>query len=245
MSGIKTFVQTDMRVVPSEPNHVVRLQDMMEYVAGLVKEAVRAVLTEPFVGTYSTTNKTLTQTTPEELVIDGVTVDVADRILLTGQIDQTQNGIYVVTTLGVTTTTAAVLTRAADFNTSAAIVPGLIIPVSEGDENAGTRWKLSVGSAPYILDSVNLIFTMEVTDFTKVVEVVFAIEGDASTTAYVVNHNLNTKYVTHELFEDATGETVVAAFKRLSVNSIQVTTGVPLGIGNDLTLVVRAQVDPV
>ena len=245
MSGIKTFTQSDLRVAPIEPTHLVRLQDMMEYVAGLTKDPVRVVLTDPFVGTYSTATMAITQTTPEDLVIDGVTLALGDRILLAGQTDQTQNGIYVVTTLGETTTTAAVLTRAEDFNSSAEIINGLIVPVLEGDVNADTRWRLTVGSIPYILDTSNLIFTKEVTDFTKVVEMIFAIVGDASTTMYNFTHNLDTTHVTHELYENATGETVVGQFSRTNSNAVRVTFGIPLGVGTNLTLVIRAQVDPV
>jgi hypothetical protein len=66
------------------------------------------VLSANFVGTYA--NKVLTQTTPAEIVIDGVTLALADRVLLIGQTDKTQNGIYTVTTLGVTSGAAGVCT---------------------------------------------------------------------------------------------------------------------------------------
>ncbi len=43
MAGIKTYAQTDMRVTPTEENHLVRLKDMVEYVAGMTKSPVAAV----------------------------------------------------------------------------------------------------------------------------------------------------------------------------------------------------------
>jgi hypothetical protein len=216
---------------------------MIEYVAGLTKEAARVVLTTPFVGTYNATAMTLTQTTPAILVIDGVTVAAGDRVLLTGQLDLTQNGIYVVTTQS-DGTAAAVLTRAEDFNASADLVNGTIVPVSEGDDNANTRWKLTPATLPAVLDTTNLVFTKQATDVTRVVEMTFDIEGDDTDTLYDFEHNLNSLNVTHEIRDNDTGETVVAQFRRTSPNDVEVEFGVPLGDGNDFTLIIRAEVTP-
>jgi hypothetical protein len=219
------------------------MNDMIEYVAGLTKEAVRVISTDPFVGTYNAAAMTLTQTTPAALVVDGVTLAVGDRVLLAGQLDLTQNGIYVLTTLG-DSTTAAVLTRADDMNTSASLINGTIIPVSEGDDNTNTRWKMTPATIPAVLDTTNLVFTKQSTDVRRVVEMSFDIEGDDTETVYDFEHNLGTLNVTHEIYDAATGETVVAQFARTSANDVEVTFGVPLGDGNDFTLVIRAEVDP-
>jgi hypothetical protein len=245
MSGIKTFVQTDLRTPPTEETHLVRLKDMRDYIASLTTHPVNVALTAPFTATYSASNKTLTQNVPDALEIDGVPVAVGDRILITKQLDKTQNGIYEVTVLGVTGTTAAVLTRASDFNDSSKIQNGMIVPVSNGDANAGTNWKLTTGAVPFVLDSVTLDFAKDAVDFTKVVEAELAVEGDTTTTDYSFEHNWDTLNITHELFENATGETVVACFKRLDSNNVQVIFSEPLGVGNDMTLVIRAQIDPV
>ena len=244
MSGIRTYVQTDLRVPPTESNHVVRLSDMQEYVAGLTKDHVRVVMDTPFAGTYDATALTLTQTTPAVLVVDGVTLARNDRILLIEQLDATQNGIYVVTTLS-DGTTAAVLTRAADFNTSADIVSGTIVPVTAGTVNANTRWKLTPAAIPAVLDSTALNFEKDVVDLTKVVEMTFDIEGDDTTTVFPFNHNLDTRNVTHEIRDAATGETVIAGFMRTSTNAVSVTFGVAPETGEDFVLIIRAEVDPV
>jgi len=245
MSGIKTFVQSDLRVAPTEQNHLVRLQDMMEYVAGLTKSAVRVVMDTPFISTYDAPTLTLTQTTAADLIVDGVTLDLGDRVLVAAQADATQNGIYTVTTLGDTTNTIeAVLTRASDFNTSADIVQGTIVPVTEGTANANSRWKLTPATIPATLDVTALNFEKDVTDFSKVVEYTYPIVADNSTTVYPIAHNLNTLYLTHEIYEDATGETVIAEFARTDVNTAQVTFGAPLGTGNDLTLIIHVEVNP-
>lgn len=54
--------------------------------------------------------------TQEALVIDGVTVLVADRVLVYEQTDQTENGVYVVTDVG-SVSTNWILTRATDADT--------------------------------------------------------------------------------------------------------------------------------
>ena len=61
---------------------------------------------------------TLTGATNAILQVDGVTVAVGNRILVKNQTDQTQNGIYVVTRQGNTTTLPYILTRASDYDTS-------------------------------------------------------------------------------------------------------------------------------
>ena len=54
--------------------------------------------------------------TQEALVIDGISVNVADRVLVYGQTTQAENGVYVVTTVG-DGSTNWVLTRASDADT--------------------------------------------------------------------------------------------------------------------------------
>jgi microcystin-dependent protein len=95
-------------------------------------------------GTYnngaSGVGATLTNnTTQAALEIDGVTVQVADRILVKDQTATADNGVYVVTTVG-DGSTDWVLTRATDYDTAAEVLPGTLIPVSSGDTNGGSIW---------------------------------------------------------------------------------------------------------
>jgi hypothetical protein len=75
------------------------------------------------------------------LVIDGVTLNVADRVLIYQQTTQTQNGIYVVTTVG-SGSTNWVLTRSSDANTFVSASPaglseGSTVFVQQGTTGAG------------------------------------------------------------------------------------------------------------
>jgi hypothetical protein len=244
MSGIKTYTQFDMRVAPTEENHLVRLDDMIHYVAGKIKNPVRAVLNSNFAATYEGTGKTLTQSTPAEVVIDGVTLVVGDRALIAGQTDKTQNGVYVMTTAGVTAGAAAVFTRAADFDENPDIIESVKIPVSEGVANHDSTWVLTTDTLPIVLDSTNLEFARDSGSLARVEELAFTLVGDNATSAFTFSHNLNTLNITHEIY-DSNGETVVAQFQRTSVNDVKVTLGEALATGDDLTLVVRARVAPV
>ena len=242
MSGIRTYIQTDMRVAPTQDNHLVRLRDMIEYVNALTTEAVRVVLTENFDGTYDSVTQAFVGIAGSATIdIDGVdTWNDDDRILLAGQLDKTQNGIYIVTgTIG----GVLALERADNFNSVTTIINGLIVPVLEGDVYGMTRWRTVLGGTPFVLDSTNIEFIKEVVDLTRVVEMTFELEGSDTAMEYTITHALGTRHVTHELY-NADGDTVVGGFRRLSVNDVRVNFGVPLGEDNDLTLVLRAEVDP-
>ena len=82
--------------------------------------------------------------TQAALVLDGVTLSVADRVLIYTQTTQTQNGIYVVTTVG-SGSTNWVLTRSSDANTFVSASPnglseGSTVFVQEGTTGAGETY---------------------------------------------------------------------------------------------------------
>lgn len=105
----------------------------------------------------NTTNKTLTAPSVGATSIDGVSIASGNRILVKNQSSGAENGIYVVTTVG-DGSTATVLTRADDFNTSEKVTPGAFTFVEEGTANADSGWVLST-NATITLDSTALAFT--------------------------------------------------------------------------------------
>jgi hypothetical protein len=85
--------------------------------------------------------------TQAALVIDGVTVDVADRVLVYEQVDATQNGVYTVTDTG-SASTNWVLTRATDADSAApsdpdALGQGDAFFVREGNTGAGELYVMN------------------------------------------------------------------------------------------------------
>jgi hypothetical protein len=82
--------------------------------------------------------------TQAALVIDGVTVSVADRVLVYEQTNQTQNGIYVVTDVG-SGSTNWILTRSSDadtyvINSAAGLSEGSTTFVQQGATGAGETY---------------------------------------------------------------------------------------------------------
>ena len=73
--------------------------------------------------------------------VDGVNLQVNDRVLVVGQTNASQNGIYFVSTLG--SGSNGTWTRTLDSNQNAEVTSGVIVNTVEGTEYAGTLWKLT------------------------------------------------------------------------------------------------------
>ena len=108
------------------------------------KQSVRAI---------QTSNITLSGGAPS--TVDGVSVSLGDRILVTGQSTASQNGIYVVTTVG--SGSNGTWTRSADADTSGDMTAGMVVMVTEGTSNADTSWKITTND-PITLDTTSITF---------------------------------------------------------------------------------------
>ena len=102
--------------------------------------ASTAALTVTYANGTAGVGATLTNAdTQVALTVDGVLTQVADRILIKDQAAELQNGVYQVTTVG-TGSTNWVLTRVTDYDSPAEIIPGTLVPVSNGTVNGGSIW---------------------------------------------------------------------------------------------------------
>jgi len=93
---------------------------------------------------------TLTSTTNGPLTLEGYTFALNDRILLVGQTNATQNGVYYVSQVGVASVSPWILTRALDGNTytpnsASGLDQGAYFLVSGGDD-AGEAYVLSTAT---------------------------------------------------------------------------------------------------
>lgn len=88
--------------------------------------------------------------------VDGVNLTLGDRILVTGQANSSQNGLYDVYTLG--TGSNGTWVRTSDANATGEIEAGMIIMVTEGQVFADTQWKL-ITDNPIIIGTTGLVFT--------------------------------------------------------------------------------------
>lgn len=119
------------------------------------KAAARMASTENLVATR--VGSTLTADSTGALgAIDGVTPAVSDRVLLKDQTTGANRGIYTISSLG-GVGSYWVMMRAADFDESAEIKGGVIIPVSEGTANGNKAWQLTTND-PITINSTSLTF---------------------------------------------------------------------------------------
>ena len=101
--------------------------------------------------------------------IDGVSLSTDDRVLLTGQTNATQNGIYVKSVDGT-------LARSFDADSSAEVTSGLSVYVEEGTSFSKSNWLLTT-TGTIVPDETSL-------SFTKQTQIVAGLEdsyGDGST----------------------------------------------------------------
>jgi hypothetical protein len=89
-------------------------------------------------------------------VVDSVNLVKGDRILVTGQITGSQNGLYLVTTLG--SGANGTWDRTSDGNENGEIEAGMIVMVTEGAIYADTQWKL-ITDDPIVINTTALTFT--------------------------------------------------------------------------------------
>lgn len=124
-----------------------------------VKKSCRLATTIELVGTYSLVSKTLTANNNGTLIVDLVAPAIGERILVKDQTsDLTQNGIYVVSDAG-SSSTPWILTRSTDFNGDVVgeIEAGDFTFITEGSVNHDSGWVL-ITDDPITIDSSNLEF---------------------------------------------------------------------------------------
>ena len=90
------------------------------------------------------------------VTIDGVTLNVNDRVLIQDQANGYENGIYEVSATG-SASAPAILTRAFDFNASAEMSSGSFTFVQEGSSNAGIAFVQT--TVDPIIDVDDIVFT--------------------------------------------------------------------------------------
>ena len=108
------------------------------------KQSVRVV---------TVSNVTLSGGAPSQ--VDGVSLSLNDRVLVTGQSTGSQNGLYYVTTVG--TGSNGTWARSIDGNETGEIDAGMIVMVTEGTTYADTQWKLTTND-PIVIGSTALTF---------------------------------------------------------------------------------------
>lgn len=125
------------------------VKDALETLAGLLGSGIVADY-KASVRAATTANITISTALNNGDTIDGVTLATNDRVLVKNQSAPEDNGIYVV---GVTPA------RATDFDSSAEVTAGTLIPVAEGTVNADRLYLLTTND-PITLGTTGLSFSV-------------------------------------------------------------------------------------
>lgn len=104
----------------------------------------------------TTANVNLTGGSPA--IVDGVSISLNDRILVTGQTDKSQNGIYKVSSVGAGSNGTWVRTNDADGNED--VSAGMVVMVTSGEAFGDTRWKLTTDD-PIVVGTTDLDFEQD------------------------------------------------------------------------------------
>jgi len=108
------------------------------------KQAVRVI---------TLSNVTLTGGAPA--TVDGVNLVAGNRVLVAGQSTGSQNGLYIVQTVGAGSNGTWI--RSSDGNADGEIEAGMIVMVTEGTIYKDTQWKLTTND-PIVLGTTALVF---------------------------------------------------------------------------------------
>ena len=218
---IELQTNINLETTPTAPKHLVNMQWVEDFFMGRMKAPVRVVATDDQAGTYSAATMEFTYTATGETDVDGVELELNDRVLLQAQSDGKENGIYVVTTAGTTTPPAAtVLQRAPDFDDDSKIQAGVTIAVTEGDEHAGTTWKL-ITDGTTLLDNVALEF-IKVPAPSGAAKYAETITGDGVATEFDIDHNLGDEDVSVTIWNEATHGLVMCDVRIVDNNTVEI-----------------------
>lgn len=108
------------------------------------KQAVRVI---------TLTNVVLSGGAPNS--VDSVNLSVNDRVLVAGQSNPAQNGIYYVTVVGAGS--SGTWARSIDTDTTGELLSGTIVMVTEGIVYQDTQWKLTTDN-PIVIGTTPLVF---------------------------------------------------------------------------------------
>lgn len=168
--------------------------------------------------------------TQAALVIDGVTVSVADRVLVYQQTTETQNGIYVVTDVG-SGATNWVLTRASDadtyvINSADGLSEGSTVFVQEGTTGAGETYTCNT-SGVITFGTTNITFAQISSAQIYSAGTGLTLSGTqfSITNTGVTAASYGTASSTPTLAINAQGQVTSASNTAIAINANQITSG--------------------
>lgn len=178
--------------------------------------------------------------------VDGVTLATGNRILIKDQASPTENGIYTVNASGAPTRATDADTGSELLGAAVLVQEGTLagtqwIQTTDGTITLGATnivWSQFGGGSAYtagdgltltgndfdvnVGDGILIVSDAVEIDPDVVVRKFAASVGNNSSTTLTVTHNLNTLDVIVEVYENSSGETVIADVDRTGVNAVDV-----------------------
>jgi len=150
-------IEPNWGTYPSAGSSLVNKDYVHDVIAGLrdLKDACRL---------GSTANFAAFSALGVSLIVDGVAVANGDRLLLKNQTTKSENGLYLVSGVGV----AIALTRTLDADDDVEVSQGMAVDVVEGLANGRTRWLLT--TADPITVGTSLLTFVEVPNPSTIVQ---------------------------------------------------------------------------
>jgi hypothetical protein len=168
--------------------------------------------------------------TQAALVIDGITMVVADRVLVYEQTNETQNGIYVVTSVG-SGATNWILTRASDadtyvINSAAGLSEGSTVFVQEGTTGAGETYTCNTAGV-ITFGTTNITFAQisSAQIYSAGTGLTLAGTQFSITNSGVTAASYGTASSTPTLAINAQGQVTSASNTAIAINANQITSG--------------------
>lgn len=224
------YTNVNLKATPVDDEHLVNKKYVDRMISKKVVDPVR-VATD---GECFDFNSAL----PDPLVIDGVTVNVGDRVLLTNQkapdSDPTKNGIYVLEDDGAGNRT---LVRAENFEDGEDLLPNMMIPVMEGKTNGDVTFvstndtKATIGTDPLNFGR------LKGEEFATTNQFTFA--GNDTDSDFVITHNLDTELVQVVVYDETTKEECQFDIKIIDNNSINIHADVILAPTDKFIVVIN------
>lgn len=121
-------------------NYVQALIAGLEFIApALLTTGTGTNLSATYLNGVAGVGATLTSTNLSVLIVDGITVAMNNRVLVSGQTSLLQNGVYYLSQVG-NGIVPWILTRTTDYDETTEITPGTIVPITNGSAYAGSSW---------------------------------------------------------------------------------------------------------
>ena len=190
-------------------------------------------------------------------VVDNVNIVVGDRVLVNGNTNKAENGLYIVQILG--SGSDGTWIRSNDANNTGEIQAGMIVMVTEGSAYADTQWKL-VTNDPIVVGTTELEFVATLGNTGGYGIETLSYTGDGSTLAYPVTSGQTTNTIlvslngvvqspandynvvgTNVVFDQAPESGVSIIIREFTSPGDFLTGNVILGTDSNNTLIVNSQ----